>query len=52
METSDSGANHAVLQSQNDRRDLGRMETRNSDANHDVLHAENDRLRSGTHRDY
>ena len=34
METSDSGANHAVLHSQNDRWCLGPMETSNSGANH------------------
>ena len=34
METSDSGANHAVLRSQNDRCGLGPMETSNSGANH------------------
>ena len=34
METSDSGANHAVLLSQNDRWGLGPMETSNSGANH------------------
>ena len=35
METSDSGANHAVLHSQNDRWGLRLMETSNSSANHD-----------------
>ena len=34
MVTSDSGANHAVLHSQNDRCGLGPMETSNSCANH------------------
>ena len=34
METSDSGAIHAVLHSQNDRWGLGPMETSNSGANH------------------
>ena len=40
METSNSGANHAVLHAQNDRWGLGPMETT---ANHAVLHAHNDR---------
>ena len=40
METSNSGANHAVLHAQNDRWDLGPIETSNSGA---VLHAQNDR---------
>ena len=43
METSNSGANHAVLHSQNDRCDLGPIETINSGANHVVLQAQNDR---------
>ena len=43
MESSNSGANHAVLHAQNDRRGLGPMETSNSGANHAVLHAQNDR---------
>ena len=34
METSDSGANHAVLHSQNDRWGLAPMEISNSGANH------------------
>ena len=33
METSDSGANHAVLHAQNDRLGLGPIETSKSDAN-------------------
>ena len=40
METSNSGANHAVLHAQKDRWDLGYIETSNSGA---VLHAQNDR---------
>ena len=43
METSISGANHAVLHAQSDRCGLGSTETINSDANHAVLHAQNDR---------
>ena len=39
METSNSGANHAVLHEQNDRRSLGPIETCNSDPKVDVLHA-------------
>ena len=42
METSNCGANHAVLIAQNDRWDLGPMETSNSGAYHDVFHAQND----------
>ena len=42
METSNSGANHAVLHAQNDRLGLGLMETSNSGANHAVLHAQNE----------
>ena len=41
METSNSGANHAVLHAQNDRRGLGPLETRNSGTYHAVLHAQN-----------
>ena len=43
MNTSDPGANHAVLHAQNDRSGLGPMETSNSGSNHAVLHAQNDR---------
>ena len=43
METSNSGANQAVLHAQNDRRGLGPIETSNSDANHAVLQAQSDR---------
>ena len=43
METSISGANHAVLHAQCDRCGLGPLETINSGANHAVLHAQNDR---------
>ena len=38
METSNSGANHGVLQAQNDRWGLGHIETINSGSKHDVLH--------------
>ena len=37
METSISGANHAVLHAQNDRRGLGPLETCNSDPKGAVL---------------
>ena len=47
MQTSHSGADHAVLNAQNDRRGLGPIETCNSGANHAVLHAQNDK----THMD-
>ena len=40
METSDSGANHAVLHAQNERRGLGPIETKNYDA---VVIAQNHR---------
>ena len=43
MKTSISGANHAVLHSQNDRCGLGPIETSNSDDNNFVVHAQNDR---------
>ena len=43
METSISGANHAVFHTQSDRCGVGPRETINSDANHAVLHAQNDR---------
>ena len=39
METSDSGANHAVLHAQKDRCGLGSIETINSGHNVAVLHA-------------
>ena len=39
METNNSGANHAVLHSQNDRRGLGPIETYNSGAKVAVLNA-------------
>ena len=51
METSDSGANHAVLHSQNNRWGLGPMETSNSGANHAFASTKR-QVRSGTHRDY
>ena len=43
METSISGANHAVLHEQNDRWGLGPLEACNSDPKVPVLHAQNDR---------
>ena len=43
METSISGANHAVLHAQNDRWGLGPIETSDSGGHHTVLHAQNDR---------
>ena len=43
METSNSGANHAVMHAQNDRWGLGPIETSYSGANHAVLQAQNDR---------
>ena len=43
METSNSGANHAVLHAQNGRLGLGPIETSYSAANHDVLQAQSDR---------
>ena len=43
METSYSGANHAVFHSQNGRCGLGPIETSNSDANGAVLNAQNHR---------
>ena len=43
METTNSGANHAVLHAQNDRYGLGHIETSNSEANHVVLHEQKDR---------
>ena len=43
MEISDSGANHAVLHSQNDRWGLGPMEVSNSGAKVPVLIAKNHR---------
>ena len=41
METSISGANHAVLYAQSDRCGLGPIETFNSGVNQAVLHAQN-----------
>ena len=38
METSNSGANHAVMHAQNDRWGLGPIDTGNSDAKVAVLH--------------
>ena len=43
METSNSGANHAVLQAQNDRCGLGPIETINSGLNGSVVYAQNNR---------
>ena len=43
METSISGANHAVLQSQNDRCGQGHIETINSGHNVVVVNAQNNR---------
>ena len=43
METSNSGANRAVLQTQNDRCGLGPIETSNSVAKVAVLNAQNKR---------
>ena len=43
IETSNSGANHAVLHAQNDRWGLEPIETSDSGANHAVLYAQNDR---------
>ena len=43
METSNSGANHAVLHVQNDRRGMGPIETSNSDPKGAVLNAKNHR---------
>ena len=43
METSNSGANHAVLHAQNDRRGLGLIETINSSHNVAVVNAQNHR---------
>ena len=39
METSNSGANHAVSNAQNDGRGMGPIETSNSDPKVAVLHA-------------
>ena len=39
MKTSNSGANHAVLHAQINRRSLGPIETFNSDPKYAVLHA-------------
>ena len=43
METSNSDANHFVLNAKNHRWGLGRRETSYSDANHAVLQAQSDR---------
>ena len=43
METSDSGANRAVLHAQNDRLGLGPIETNKSDAKVALLNAQNHR---------
>ena len=43
METSHSGATHAVLHAQNDRCRLGPIETINSGHNGDVVNSQNNR---------
>ena len=43
METTNSGANHAVLHAQNERRGLGPIETNNSGHNDAVVIAQNHR---------
>ena len=43
METSNSGANHAVLHAQNERRGLGPIETNNSGHNDAVVSVQNHR---------
>ena len=43
MKISNSGANHAVLHAQNDRRGLGPLETSNSGHNVVVVNAQNHR---------
>ena len=43
METSNSGANHAVLHAQNERRGLGAIETTNSGDNVVVVNAQGHR---------
>ena len=43
METTNSGANHAVLHAQNERRGLGPVETNNSGHNDAVVIAQNHR---------
>ena len=43
METSNSGANHAVLRAQNDRCGLGPIETINSGHNGAVVNSQNNR---------
>ena len=43
METSNSGANHAVLHAQNDRGGLGPVDTINSSHNVAVVNAQNHR---------
>ena len=47
METSNSGAKHAVLHAQNDRWGLGPIETSNSGHNDDVVNAQNHRWGKG-----
>ena len=51
METSNSGANHAVLNAQNDRCGLGPIETINSGHNVVVVNAKKQQMSAGTHRD-
>ena len=43
MENRNSGSNHPVLHTQNDRWGLGPIETCNSGANHGILPAQNDK---------
>ena len=43
METSNSGVNHAVLRTQNDRCGLGHIETVNSGHNGAVVNSQNNR---------
>ena len=50
MESSISGANHAVLHAQIKRRSLGLIETCNSDPKVAVLHAKK-QIMAGSHRD-
>ena len=52
MQTSISGANHAVLHAQNDRSCLGPMETCNSDPKVVFFFIQKPQMRAGTHRDW
>ena len=51
METSISGANHAVLYAQSDRCGLGHIETIYSGHNDAVVNAKKQKMRAETHRD-